>query len=62
VDVVFDAGDTDEADFVDGLPPQIKQVEIGAGRSSQTIEIDVAGDRVVEADETFGLTPTFLVL
>ena len=50
------AGGTDGADLVGGTAPTTFSGTILAGQASATVTINVAGDAVVEADETFTLT------
>lgn len=56
VNLQFDQGSTDAADFVGGVLPSIASATVLAGQNSVTINIMVAGDTSNEADEPFGLT------
>ncbi|GGE17238.1 hypothetical protein GCM10011529_24690 [Polymorphobacter glacialis] len=52
----FAPGTTDTADYAGGTPPTSFSGSIAAGATSATITINVAGDTLVEASESFSLT------
>ncbi len=54
----FSAGQTTAADFAGGVLPGAFNGTILAGQTSATVTITVAGDTVIETNETFSLTLT----
>ncbi|HEX8126552.1 MAG TPA: Calx-beta domain-containing protein [Allosphingosinicella sp.] len=52
------AGTTDGADFTGGTAPTTFSGSIAAGQASATVTVSVAGDTVIEGNESFSLTLT----
>ena len=57
MEVALEPGDTDPGDYVGGLPFDTVSVAFNPGdRLGGVVELEISGDRDVEADETFSLT------
>jgi len=56
VNLQFNQGSTDAADFQGGALPTVNSATILAGQNTATVNIMVAGDTTAESDEPFGLT------